>query len=110
MSDSELALITKKGIKILTIQSSFPCIGLNNFQRIGTVLAVYINLYRNKPIWADAAGGGTFALSQEEIAKTVQFFGYNLVQCLIKNSESSKLFVPCFTYQCQFKHGVLREL
>ena len=50
-------------------------------------------LYRNGLIWADTVGGD-LALSQEGLAKTVQFFGNNLVQCMKKNSEVSKLFVP----------------
>ena len=50
-----------------------------------------ISLYRNRPIWADAAGGD-FALFQKGLAKTFQFFGNNLVQSLNKNSEWSELF------------------
>ena len=64
-----------------------------------------LSLYRNRPIWAVAVGGD-FALSQEGLAKTVQFFGNNLVQYLKKKSEWSKLFVPFFSFQCQFEHGV----
>ena len=52
-----------------------------------------LSLYRNGLIWADTVGGD-LALSQEGLAKTVQFFGSNLVQCMKKNSEVSKLFVP----------------
>ena len=66
-----------------------------------------LSLYRNRPIWAVAVGGD-FALSQEGLTKTVQFFGNNLVQCMKKNSEWSKLFEPFFSYQCQFGHGVHR--
>ena len=56
---------------------------------------VYITLYhyRNGPIWADTVDGD-LALSQEGLAKTVQFFGNNLVQCMKKHSEWSELFVP----------------
>ena len=64
-----------------------------------------LSLYRNRPIWAVAVGGD-FALSQEGLTKTVQFFGNNLVQCMKKNSEWSKLFEPFFSFQCQFGHGV----
>ena len=59
-----------------------------------------ISLYKNRPIWADAAGGD-FALSQKGPSKTFQFFGNNLVQCLNKNSEWTFR-----NYQCQFRHGV----
>ena len=52
-----------------------------------------LSLYRNRPIWAVAVGGD-FALSQEGLTKTVQFFGNNLVQCMKKYSKLSKLFVP----------------
>ena len=50
-------------------------------------------MYKNGPIWADTAGGD-LALSQEGLAKTVQFCGNNLIQCMKKYSEWSKLFVP----------------
>ena len=52
-----------------------------------------LSLYRNGLIWADTVGGD-LALSQEGLAKTVQFFGNNLVQCMKKYPEWSKLFVP----------------
>ena len=93
---SELALIFLKVQRVLTIRGSYSSIGLKYFQRIEMFWQVLfegqsISLYRNRPIWADAAGGD-FALSQKGPFKTFQFFGNNLVQCMNKNSEWSKLF------------------
>ena len=79
----------------MTIRSSYSSIGLNYFQRIEMFWQVLfdgqsISLYRNRPIWADTAGGD-FALSQKGLTKKIQYFRNNLVQFMKKNSEWSKL-------------------